>query len=827
MDTFGILAGVAPTLSAFAILAIFLGMGFVGLPIIAWTAVTAGLFWLYGVHAFWWIVVGAPLLLMSIPPLRQIVVSRPVLSILRKVNFLPEISETERVAIEAGSTWIDKDLFSGKPNFKKILNEEPYRKVSGEEQAFIDGPCEELCRMVTDWEIYQNKDLPKRVWDHLKRERFFGMIIPKEYGGLGFSAVANSEVVAKLGSRSQALAVTVMVPNSLGPAELLSHYGTDKQKSYYLPRLASGEEIPCFALTEPNAGSDAGSIASTGEVFTGEDGKLYLKLNWKKRYITLAAVSTIIGLAVKIKDPKNLLGKGEEPGITAILVPANLKGVVLGQRHDPMGVPFFNCPTEGHDVIVSVDQIIGGVDYVGRGWQMITECLSAGRAISLPALSTGGTKFAARVVSAYSAFRRQFGIPIGKFEGVEEPLARIFGLSYLMEANRIFTVGAVDKGLKPSVVSAIAKYNSTELGRKTINDAMDILGGAAISRGPRNLLANGYIAAPIGITVEGANILTRTMIIFGQGAIRCHPYIYQEMRAIMDNDAKAFDRNFWAHIGHVIRNKCRMVLLSLTRGRLASVPGGEMATYWRKLAWASATFSFYSDVALGAFGGKLKFREKITGRYADILSWMYMATATLKRFEAEGRRPEHAPFVHWSLQFAMARIQEGFDNLFANFDVPVLKHLLRGPVQFWSRLNRLHSEPSDELGHKIVDAMLVPGALRDSITGGIFLPTDVTEALGRYENAFRLVHDSGEVIRKVTKASREKKISKGRPERLIDEALAAGVISNDEANMVRNAEIARNDAVQVDAFNLEEYAAGVMGAPTSKAPLANVASGGR
>lgn len=826
MDTFGMLAGVAPALSAIAIIAIFLGMGFVGFPVIVWTVVTAGIFWLYGVHAFWWVVAIGPLLLMSIPPLRQVIVSRPVLSLLRKINFLPEISETERVAIEAGSTWVDKDLFSGKPNFNRILKEEPYNKVSGEEQAFIDGPCEQLCKMVNDWEVNQTKDLPKAVWDFLKKERFFGMIIPKEYGGLGFSAIANSEVVAKLGSRSQALAVTVMVPNSLGPAELLAHYGTDKQKSYYLPRLATGEEIPCFGLTEPNAGSDAGSITSVGEVFKGEDGKLYLKLNWKKRYITLAAVSTLIGLAVKIKDPQNLLGKGEAPGITAVMVPANLKGVMLGQRHDPMGVPFFNCPTEGHDVIVSVDQIIGGVDYVGRGWQMITECLSAGRAISLPALTTGGAKFISRVVSAYAAFRRQFGLPIGKFEGVEEPLSRIFGLSYLMEATRIFTVGAVDKGLKPSVVSAIAKYNSTELGRKVTNDGMDILGGAAISRGPRNLLANGYIATPIGITVEGANILTRTMIIFGQGAIRCHPYIYQEMRAIMDNDAKAFDRNFWAHVGHVIRNKCRMVLLSLTRGRLASVPGGEMKQYWRKLAWASATFSFYSDVALGAFGGKLKFREKITGRYADILSWMYMATATLKRFEAEGRKPEHAPFVHWSLQFAFARMQEGFDNLFANFDVPVLKHILRGPVQFWSRLNRLHSDPSDELGHKIVEAMLVPGALRDSITTGIYCSKDVNDALGRYENTLRLVHESNEVIRKVMKASREKKIPKGRPEKLIDAALAAGVISNDEVSLVRNAEAARNDAVQVDSFKLEDYASGVVvEAASSKTPLANVAAG--
>lgn len=790
-------------------LLVFLSFGFIGAPLVVWTAATAALMWLLGASAAWWIIIGVPLLFLNLPPLRQQLLTRSIVAALRKLNILPEISETEQIALQAGTTWVDKDLFSGKPDLARIIKKERYVKLSGEELAFVNGPVEELCRMVSDWQIWQDKDLPKAVWDYIKKERFLGMIIPKEYGGLGFSAMAHSEVIAKIGSRSMPAAVTVMVPNSLGPAELLTHYGTDKQKNHYLPRLARGEEIPCFALTEPNAGSDAGSMVSTGEVFKGDDGQIYVRLNWRKRYITLAAISTLIGLAVRLRDPKNLLGKGEDLGITCLLVPSTTKGVVLGKRHDPMGVPFFNCPTEGHDVVVSIDQIIGGADGAGHGWKMLMECLAAGRSISLPAQSTGGSKVATRVVSAYGTIRRQFGISIAKFEGIEEPLARIYGFTYLMEAMRIFTAGAVDQGMKPSVVSAIAKYNATELSRKVINDAMDVLGGAAISRGPRNTLANGYIATPIGITVEGANILTRSMIIFGQGAIRCHPYAFAEVTALGENDIKGFDRAFWGHVGFVIRNTCRAILLSVTRGRLAAVPGGPLAPYYRKLAWSSATFSVLADIALGGLGGSLKFREKITGRFADILSWMYLATSTMKRFETEGRRKEHQIFAEWALQYCFARMQDAYDGLFANFDIPVLSKFFAGPVQLWSRLNRLGQDPSDKLGHKLVTAMDRPSQVRDDLTEGMFISKDLNDAIGRYENAFKLVCDSQEIFKKIVKASKEKKISKGRPEKLVDEAIAAGVITKEEASIARAAEIARNDAIQVDSYKLEDYRAGV------------------
>ena len=611
-----------------------------------------------------------------------------------------------------------------------------------------------------------------------------------------------------------------MVPNSLGPAELLSHYGTQAQKDHYLPRLADGREIPCFALTEPGAGSDAGGMTSTGTLFKDSDGSIKIKLNWEKRYITLAAVSTVLGLAIKLRDPDNLLGKGEHLGISCLLVPSDADGVVLGERHNPMGVPFFNCPTSGKDVVVSIDQIIGGPEYAGKGWQMLMECLAVGRSISLPAQSTGGVKFVARVTGAYSAIRKQFGLEIGKFEGIEEPLARIGGFSYLLEASRIFTVGAVDSGIKPSVVSAIAKYNSTELFRKSINDGMDILGGAAISRGKRNLLANGYISTPIGITVEGANILTRSMIIFGQGVIRCHPYAYQELKALTDGDVKTFDDNFFKHVGFVNRNLCRSLLLTLTRGRLAIVPGGPMKKYYRKLAWTSASFSFMSDLALGSYGGGLKLREKITGRYADVLSWMYLATATLHRFEAEGRNKEHQPYAEWALQYAFAQIQEAFDGIYENIEIPVLRPLFRGPIKVWHRFNSLGGMPDDNLGRTLAQGLCVPGQLRDDLTSGVYLPKDPQEALGRYEHTLKLVTEANGVYHKIVKAMKAKKLPRGKPDRLVKKALEANVITKEDFDLVQAAEAARDDAIQVDSFKLEDFATNLL-TPNDKANASN------
>jgi acyl-CoA dehydrogenase len=791
------------------LLASLLASGFLGAPLFVWTIVVVVGMWIVGVPAVIVAVVAVPFVLMNIKPLRSALVSRQIMTIIEKLKLMPVISETERVALEAGSTWVDAELFSGRPDFDRI-RKEPYARPSAEEQAFIDNQVEKVCSMVSDWEIFNKGDLPEEVWAYLKKEKFLGMIVPKEYGGLGFSAVGHSEVIAKLGTHSTPLCVSVMVPNSLGPAELLAHYGTKEQKQHYLPRLADGLEIPCFALTEPNAGSDAGSITSSGVVFKGEDGKLYVKLNWDKRYITLAAVATLIGLAIKLRDPDNLLGKGKEPGITCVLVPAGTKGVVLGRRHNPMGVPFYNCPTTGHDVVVSVDQIIGGPDGAGRGWQMLMESLSAGRSISLPSQAAGGAKFLTRLTSGYSAVRRQFGLQIGHFEGVEEPLARVTALTYLMEAARLYTVGAVDNGLKPAVVSAIAKYNQTELARKLMNDGMDILGGAAISRGPRNRIANAYIGIPISITVEGANILTRCMIIFGQGAIRCHPFAYREVKAMQDKDLKEFDSAFWGHIGHVVRNTCRSVVLSASRGWLAKVPSGPGAQYYRKLAWASASFSIMSDIAMGTLGGKLKLKEKLTGRYADILSWMYLASATLRRFEAEGFRKDHEDVFHWSMQYAMARIQEAFDGIFANFEGPVVGPLFRSVLASWSRINTLGKGPNDELGHKIARAIQVPGEFRDSLTTGIITVAKEGDTGDILERAFKLCYESEAILKRIQKASRKKLLPKKRATLLVREAVAAKIITEEEAKVLDAANIAREEAIKVDSFSLEEFRVALM-----------------
>lgn len=758
-----------------------------------------------GLSGVWLVAALAVIGVLVTPAVRTRIVSGPLMNLMSKLGFLPKVSKTEKEALEAGTTWADAELFSGKPDFDR-LRAEAYPGLSDEEQAFLDGPVEEVCRMTDDWQVWQDRDLPAEVWDYLKRERFFGLIVPREYGGHGFSASANSAVVSKLASRSGTLAITVMVPNSLGPAELLAHYGTQEQKDRYLPRLADGREIPAFALTEPGAGSDAGSITASGEVFRGDDGELYVRLNWRKRYITLAAVSTLLGLAFKLRDPQNLLGKGEELGITCALVPTSTEGVVLGMRHDPMGVPFYNCPTEGHGVVLPLDCIIGGEGGIGRGWLMLMECLAAGRGISLPASATSGVKSAARLAGAYAAIRQQFGLSIGKFEGIHEPLARIGGFAYLSEAARRYTCGALDGGAKPAVITAMMKYNTTELSRKAMNDAMDILGGAAISRGPRNLLAHGYIAQPISITVEGANILTRTLVVFGQGAIRCHPFAWSEVQAAERGDAKAFDGALWGHIGHVMRNAARTVLLDLTGGKLGRSPvSGPMAPYYKRLDWASARFAFLADVSMGLLGGDLKRREAVTGRFADIFSWMYLIQATLRRFEAEGQRAEDLPFLRWANDYGFARIQEGFDGLFANLDLPLVGWAFSGPARLWSRLVPMGSEPTDRVGAQVARALQAPGEQRDRLTAGLFVPADAQEALGRIEHTLGLVTRAEEVAAKIKAAIKARKLPRQKPLTLLEEAEAAGIITAADRALVQEAEAARRDAVEVDSFSLEQY----------------------
>lgn len=813
-----------------ATILVLAGLGFMGAFYAMEIAVLVGLY-LFGAPIWLFAVAVVIMAVLTLPALRTPILSRTVMKLL--AGIMPKISETERVALEAGVVWAEGELFSGKPNFKKLMNE-PYPGLTKEEQDFVNGPVDRLCAAIDDWEIWEQRELPKECWDIIKKEKFLGMIIPKEYGGLGFSNLLHSEVIMKISSRSIPACITVMVPNSLGPAELLIHYGTDEQKKALLPRLACGDEIPCFALTEPNAGSDAGSLNANGVVFKGTDGKLYIKLNWSKRYITLAAISTLLGLAFKLRDPDNLLGKGEDVGITCALIPTHTPGVVVGRRHDPLGVPFYNCPTQGHDVVISVDHVVGGTSGCGRGWGMLMECLAAGRGISLPAQSTGGSKLATRAVSAYASIRKQFGTPIGKFEGIEEPLARIAGYNYLLESMRRYTCGALDQGIKPPVITAIAKYHATEISRRTINDTMDILGGAGISRGPRNLFAHIYIAMPIGITVEGANIMTRTLIIFGQGALRAHPYAFKEVKAIAENDAKGFDRAFWGHVGHVVRNLFRSIGLSLTRGHLAPSPvGGSTARYYRRLAWTSASFAILADIAMGSLGGSLKMREKITGRFADILSWMYIGTATLRRFEAEGRRKEDLPFVHFCLNHSLYEIQKAFDGLFANLTVPGLSWFFRGPLRTWSNLNPLAGEHNDGHTRKIASMILSDSDVRLRHTDGIYMPTNPDEQLARLEATFKVVKRAEAADKKVRNAVRNKTLPKLKGPAAYQAALEKSIITKDEFSDLSRADEMRLAAVQVDDFSQEEYAGhrshgvvhGIHGGSSSKAPAAAPSSG--
>jgi acyl-CoA dehydrogenase len=733
-------------------------------------------------------------------------ITRWIVLIVKKLGLLPVISETEKIALRSGSVWVDGEFFTGKPNFTRILSE-PYPELSSDEKAFLEGPVEELCRIVDDWQVYQDRDLPPKVWEFLKKKKFFGMIIPKKWGGLGFSALGHSAVIQKLASRSLPLSVTVMVPNSLGPAELLLHYGTDAQKKHYLARLADGRDIPCFALTEPEAGSDAGSITSHGEVFKGKDGKIYLKLTWEKRYITLAAISTVLGLAFRLRDPQNLLGKGENPGITCALLPSKTPGVILGRRHDPMGVPFFNAPTTGKDVVFPIDVIIGGVDGVGQGWKMLMECLAAGRGISLPATAAGGTKLVARTISAYGNIRKQFGLSVGKFEGIEEAIARIAGASYYLEAGRRFTAGGIDSGAKPPIASAIAKYQFTEIFRKVINDGMDIVGGAGISRGPRNLFANAYTGLPISITVEGANIMTRTLILFGQGAIRCHPYAYREIEALATGNTKEFDKAFFLHIRSGIRNFFRAGFLTLTRGRLAGSPvSGPSAPYIRKLMWASAVFALFTDIALALLGGGVKRKEKINGRFGDMLSWLYLASSTIRRFEAEGRSKADLPLLKYSMALAFYEMQVAYEGLLKNLgEGTIFSCLFKGPLLLLARINPFGLPASDKLGHDVTKLLMSEGETKEKLTRGIYISKDPKDALGRLEYALGLYWQVQAPLTKIAEAIRAKKLPKRRPEDLSSEALAAKIISKKEAELIVKESAVRHDAVMVDSFTLEEY----------------------
>ncbi|MFM9867598.1 acyl-CoA dehydrogenase [Achromobacter xylosoxidans] len=746
--------------------------------------------------------------LLGVRPVRRALLSAPIFNLYRKV--LPQMSDTERDALEAGTVWWEGELFRGRPDWKRMLAY-PRPRLTDEEQHFLDHQAEEACRMVNDWNITQERfDLPAEVWDYLKRSGFLGMIIPKEYGGLAFSAYAHSEIVTKLSTRSSALAVSVMVPNSLGPAELLLHYGTEEQKNHYLPRLARGEEVPAFALTSPWAGSDAAAIPDSGIVCKGEwQGRevIGMRVSWDKRYITLAPVCTLLGLAFRLYDPDGLLGGRKDIGITCALVPHDHPGVDTGRRHFPLNAMFMNGPTRGQDVFMPLDFIIGGPAMAGQGWRMLMECLAAGRSISLPSSNTGMSKLTARAVGGYARVRSQFRTPVGKFEGVEEALARIGGHTYMMDAARSMTAGAVDLGEKPSVVSAIVKYHVTERARQVVNDGMDVIGGKGICLGPSNFLGRAYQQIPIGITVEGANILTRSLIIFGQGAIRCHPYVLAEMRAAQSPDRRQglddFDRAFWGHVGFVARNKLRALGAALTGGRFVGIDADvapEMKRYYQLLSRYSAAFALLADTSMLVLGGSLKRRERLSARLGDILSQMYLASAALKRFEDEGRQSADAPLVHWSVQDALFRLQDAIDGVLENYPNRLVAWSLRRIVFPWGRRQSL---PSDQLGQDVARLLINPGATRDRLTAGCHLPATADEPVGAIEQALAATLEAEPIESKIREFEKSGALE-GNPQAnvrdLADAVFAAGGITAEEYAVVKRRNTLRDTVVKVDDF---------------------------
>jgi acyl-CoA dehydrogenase len=735
---------------------------------------------------------------------RQRNITKPILNWYRKV--LPPISPTERDAIAAGTVWWDADLFSGRPDWSKLRG---FKKpeLSPEEQSFLDGPVEELCTMLNDWEIRRSGDLPEHIWAFIREHGFMGMIIPKDRGGLGFSALAHSQVVMKVASRSPSAAVTVMVPNSLGPAELLMRYGTEEQRDYYLPRLAKGLEIPCFALTAPEAGSDAASIPDKGIVCYGEfKGQRVLgaRVTWSKRYITLAPVATILGLAFKLHDPDQLLGNNEDIGITLALIPTSTPGVQIGRRHFPAGQSFQNGPTQGKDVFIPMDWIIGGQARVGQGWRMLMDCLAAGRAISLPALGTGAAMFCARLAGAYARIRRQFGLSIGRFEGIEAPLARIAGYAYSLEAARRLTASSLDEGQQPSVLSAILKYHATERMRTAINDALDIHGGRAICDGPRNYLFGTYMSVPVAITVEGANILTRSLMIFGQGAIRCHPYLLKEMEAANlpdpDESLKAFDKALFAHVGSTASNVTRAFLHNLSFGAFARVPRApRIQGMYSDLHTAAVTFAAVADLVMGTLGGEMKRREGLSARLGDVLSELYLMSCVLKRYEDDGCPEEDLPLVEWNSRNTLHTIQTRLDEVLSNLPMRPVAWFLRLVAFPLGRFRRL---PDDKLARRCASLILSPGAARDRLTKGIYLTHAPGDAVGRMEVAFDAAVERDAIEEKIR--------AKGVGGRKALSDLAAlvknGILTQTEADSLIRDNAIIGDAIDVDDFAPAELA---------------------
>jgi acyl-CoA dehydrogenase len=765
-----------------------------------------------GFNLFWgllfWVAFLLPAMLLGLPQLRLQWLSRPLLRRISKV--LPPMSETERAAIEAGSVWWEAELFRGSPDWN-LLQGYQLPELSERERAFIDGPVEQLCAMLDDWDITHNRmDLPPEVWAYLRQHGFFGMIIPQRYGGLEFSAHGHSSVVTKISARSISAGVTVMVPNSLGPAELLLHYGTEAQKDYYLPRLAAGSEIPCFALTGPFAGSDAGAIPDTGVVCMGDyqgEQVLGLRLNWEKRYITLGPVATVLGLAFKVFDPDGLLGGEEELGITCALIPADTPGVEIGRRHFPLNAAFQNGPNSGKDVFIPMEFIIGGQENIGKGWRMLVESLSVGRGISLPAVGVAAGKACARATGAYAHVRKQFNTSIGKFEGVEEPLARIGGLTYMMEAGRLLTLSGLDHGEKPSVITAILKCFNTEQMRQVVNDAMDIHGGRGICLGPSNYIARAYQTIPVGITVEGANILTRSMIIFGQGAIRCHPFLMREMEAATRDDSddaeREFDQALRGHAEYFITNYCRAVVYGISASHLAPTPyPGRIGAYYQRLGQMSAAFAVIADLVLMILGGAFKRKEKLSGRFADALSYMFYASAVLKKFDSDGQPRNDLPLVEWSAKYCLYQVQMALDEILRNFPIKWLGVIVRHSI---FPLGLSLRQPNDALGHRVASLLIRPGPARDRLTDGIYISDDPDDITGCLEDALKKVIRAESVERRL----RHERITQPGLEdyaQWVASLRAAGQVDAEEAEILLQAREATARVVRVDDFESAQLA---------------------
>ncbi|WP_029919294.1 acyl-CoA dehydrogenase [Nevskia soli] len=720
-------------------------------------------------------------------------------------KILPQISDTERQALEAGKVWIDGGFFAGKPDFRKILAEN-YNKLSAEEQAFLDGPVEELCRMVDRYDIGRTKQMPEEILAFIKKSGMMGFLIPKQYGGKQFSILGISTIMAKIGPVSATVGTFVVIPNSLGAAELIIHYGTQEQKDSYLPKLAAGEYVPCFGLTEPTAGSDAASIKAEGLVFKDSDGETKIKLNFRKRYITLAPIANLATIACRLHDPQNLLGKGEDVGITCVLVHQGTPGFTNGDHHDPIGDPFYNGPLIGKDVVVPVKNIIGAEKGAGQGWRMLMEQLAGGRMVSLPAGAVGGAKAVAAVTGPYSMVRQQFGISIGRMEGIEEKIGKIAALTYMLDGARVFGCSAVDSGIQPPVVSAIMKAYTTDLARELTADGMDVFSGSGVMQGPNNILGMGYKSAPVGITVEGANIMTRTLMVFGQGATRCHPYALKVVQGVEENNVALFRKNLVGWIGHFILNILRSWVHYLTRGLTAGSPvSGPTARYYRLMSWSATRFAVLTDLAMFTIGGKLKVRGKLTGRYSDALAWMILATGALRRFEAEGRKQEDLPLVHYSVQYALARVQEAFAGIYANFGGGLLGFWLRTVGTLFLRINPVGHLPGDKLGNQAALAIQSPSEQYRRLTNGVFISPDESLGTGRLIKAFKLLAQAEPVLAKIHAAQKNKQLPRGAAEELAQDAANQSIISAEEAALLRKASAARLEAIEVDVFTPEQY----------------------